>query len=190
MSRIWTSYVWHIPRCATCWRYLCSRTSTKFWPPFWHDIYQIYLVYILVYIWYMSGIKGGQNFVEVLEQRYPQHVAHLGIYQTYDMHTWNISAIWHVYDIHIIMHSCIRYCYLKKWCFFPGFWGAHHSHAPANPLDIPNDSAPDQHDAADFELPDGKELVEALWPIWGSVAEIYYVWFDNITQNALAQHCS
>ena len=74
MSRIWTSYVWHIPRCATCWRYLCSRTSTKFWPPFWHDIYQIYLVYILVYIWYMSVIKGGQNFVEVLEQRYLQHV--------------------------------------------------------------------------------------------------------------------
>jgi hypothetical protein len=70
------------------------------------------------------------------------------------------------------------------------FWGAHHSHAPANPLDIPNDSAPDQHDAADFELPDGKGLVEALWPIWGDVAEIYYVWSDDITQNALAQHCS
>ena len=33
---------------------------------------------------------------------------------------------------------------------------------PANPLDIPNDSAPDPHDAADFELPDGKELVEAF----------------------------
>ena len=32
----------------------------------------------------------------------------------------------------------------------------------ANPLDIPNDSAPDQMDAADFELPDGKELVEAF----------------------------
>ena len=90
------SDVWHIPRCATCWWYLCSRTSTKFWPPFIPDMYPMYTNIYTRYIWYMSCQKGGQNFVEVLEQRYLQHVAHLGIYQTYDVH---ILDIWTCYLI-------------------------------------------------------------------------------------------
>ena len=38
----------------------------------------------------MSCQKVGQNFVEVLEQRYLQHVAHPGICQTYEVHILDI----------------------------------------------------------------------------------------------------
>ncbi len=39
-----------------------------------------------------------------------------------------------------------------------GFRGAHHSHLPITPVD--SDSAADPCDEADFELPDGKTMIE------------------------------
>ena len=43
-----------------------------------------------------------------------------------------------------------------------GFRGAYLSNQPVIPLDLPDDSDPDPCDDADFELPDGKALVEAF----------------------------
>ena len=99
------SYVWHIPRCVTCWRYLSPRTYTKIWPPFIHHRYQIYVVYILVYVWCMSCIKGGQNFVRF----WVWDVFDISHTLVYVVHMTSILGISHTYDMYTIYISlCIR----------------------------------------------------------------------------------
>ncbi len=58
---------------------------------------------------------------------------------------------------------------------FTGFRGAHLPIPPANPLDLPCNSAPDPFDTADFEVPHDKSMVEAFMAGLAKEADNKYV---------------
>ena len=65
----------------------------------------------------------------------------------------------HIFQIYI---DIIWKVFLSDFFSLSGFRGAYLSNQPVIPLDLPDDRDPDPCDDADFELPDGKALVEAF----------------------------
>ncbi len=48
------------------------------------------------------------------------------------------------------------------WSFVAGFRGLHHAQPHATPQDMLDDQGPDPDDAADLELPDQQDLIDAF----------------------------
>ena len=96
-----------------------------------------------------------------------------GTEQTHLYFSWYIPHIWitfpYAFDIHGIYHTYTMYIHVYTLCIhadiaytisFSGFRGSHRPNAP--PSHGTSDNVPDQHDEADFDIPDTQSVLETL----------------------------
>ena len=96
-----------------------------------------------------------------------------GTEQTHLYFSWYIPHIWitfpYAFDIHGIYHVYTMYIHVYTLCIhadiawtisFSGFRGSHRPNTP--PSHGTSDNVPDQHDEADFDIPDTQSVLETL----------------------------
>ena len=111
-----------------------------------HWIFMVYHRYI--------NIKKG---TEQTHLYFSWYIPHIWITFPY---AFDINGIYHTYTMYIHVYTLCKHADIAYTISFSGFRGSHRPNAP--PSHGTSDNVPDQHDEADFGIPDTQSVLETF----------------------------